>query len=146
MEIKRFKINNKEKQSQAGNWGKPDAFEQKHTKIPNPLYPPKSGKKRKKKKRSSKDYIFKDAICPFCKNELPIDKIEKQRQIDENKRTKKFGYSCYLVKIFTPRIKKCPYCKARLVKHCPCCKNKTWFRKGIYKHQYLSCGFIGAKK
>lgn len=131
-------INAKEKRSRSGNWGHPNKFEKKNTKISNPLIPERvkyrSSKKYKKKKdRKPWDWV----VCPFCKAELPKLSEEEIKKLEKGK------FSVYF---FPPRVKVCPSCGAKEVEDCPCCHRETWIDKEFtYKHQHnvYSCGFVG---
>ena len=138
----RGKINNKEKQFIAGNWGHPRKFLKRQTNIPEPIIPENKHKKKKKKKK--KPYISPFNSCPFCNNELPLD-AEKINKI-------KLGPFLFKYQWSLPRVKICPICKAYEIKEpdiCPACKRnyKVWKNtEGIYKHQSIGCGFTGKKK
>ena len=125
-------INNKEKKAAGGNWGKPGKFIKKHTNIPNPLVPEVTRYKpdKKYKKKEKKERVFPWAICPFCKKELKLKKgLSKEK-------------SWYFGSEYREN---CHECKATHGKKCPCCKRATWFLNGIYKHQFMGCGFEGKK-
>jgi hypothetical protein len=141
----RFRVNNKEKQAVSSNWGKPKDFEQKNTNIPDPLYPVDrhKGVKRNRKKRV---FRYSDEVCPFCDRDLPRIKLtgEEMKQktfyvegisIIDTMRGYKINDECT--------------CGALRANSCPCCKRKTWFKDGVYKHQprhFLGCGFTGERR
>jgi hypothetical protein len=127
------RINNKEKQASAGNWGHPRPFLKKMTKvIPYPSTWRKANRKRKEKKKWRG--LFE--VCPFCDNDLV--KLEKT---EEEKNSLRF------ISIFDKYEKKCRACGAHEVPDCPCCHRPTWYKDGIYKHNgYISfCGFTGKR-
>ena len=132
MIIRRGKINNKEKQFAAGNWGA-DKFVKEHTRIPNPLLP-EIGKYHSKKKREKVDRDSKWHGCPFCGKILPV--IKPENAAFRSRRTYR--------SIFELRASKCD-CGAKVVKAaCPACKRDTWFKHGSYKHKEgFGCGFFG---
>jgi hypothetical protein len=139
------RINNKEKQAVAGNWGHPGKFTKQHTKISDPLIPEKdmSGRAIKKKKKQRRVYKSPYEHCPFCETELPID----EKKLEEDRI--KFGKMYYRMYIpsFGYRAKECPNCKAKEVIECPACKRHTWMNlEGTYKHMGLGCGFNGKRK
>ena len=67
--------------------------------------------------------------CPFCGKELKIIKKSKK--------------SIFFDKIAS----KCHFCGAKSGKICPKCELFTWYKNGIFKHQYsLFCNFQGKFK
>jgi len=134
------KINNKEKQAVTGNWGHPDKYTKKHTKIPDPLIP--EVKHKRKKKKEKRKYISPFDRCPHCDNILPLDPAK----IKSN--------NARLLFWLQPRLEICPSCGAKRVKKpdcCPACKrtDTVWkSTENVYKHQSMSfgCGFVGKKK
>lgn len=116
-----MRVNRKIQRYAAGNWGKPNKTEQKNTKIP--VFPEETKHKPKKKKKNPKPFW----VCPFCGEELP-----KVHNLGFKLRFWRLGIA-----------KKCHKCGAREVHGCPCCKDKTWFREGKYKHpqRYNFCGY-----
>lgn len=128
MKSTRIKINNKEKQFAAGNWGS-NKFVKKHTMIANPLIPEKTrGKGLKRRKRVKKPRILPWSICPFC-----------GKKLEELAKSTTFILNDY--------AKKCSHCGAKETPQCPACKRETWVNKeGLYKHKWFGCGFTGKKK
>ena len=127
-----MRINNKLKQFFAGNWcfDKKKIREQDFKKVEEPkliLKNRQSAKYRVKKEK--KEYVYEGNLCPFCKKELPI--------VDKNK-AKWWRW-------FANRQTWCD-CGSKKVEECPACKNPTWYKDGIYKHQTHGCGFVGRKK
>jgi len=128
------KINNKEKQLRGGNWGHPRPDVKKNTNIKDPLYPevPTKHRKKKKKSKGKKEFLWGDESCPFCEGRLKV----------LNKKLKwLFGRNEY--------ENECHRCGAKEVDDCPCCHRNTWFKDGIFKHNNkfckTGCGFIGKR-
>lgn len=119
------RVNSKEQQASAGNWGHPSKFEKKMTKVIE--YPHKLPSRKRKKKRRT--ILWFGEACPFCggaRKELP----KKERGI------------------FTRYAPKCS-CGAKEVKQsCPACKTTghIWRRGNEYTHEFLGCGFKGERK
>jgi len=118
-------INNKMKQAKAGNWGKPNKTEQKKSARLDTDDRVKFPSKKKKKKKEKK--VFYLWACPFCGEEIPEKKDNKN--------------SIYVFN----REDSCK-CGAIKVPDCPACHRSTWFKEGIYKHNFISCGFTGKRR
>ena len=118
-------INNKMKQVVGGNWGKPRKEEQ-HIKVKNFIVESETIPNKKKPKKDKQKYICPGDCCPFCQVELPVDKLLHRNYVFN-------------------RSKKCPDCGAVGDKKCPACKKEAWLLNGMYKHQWLGCGFEGKK-
>ena len=118
-------INNKMKQSVGGNWGKPQDIEQ-HIKLKNFVVEPERVPSKKKPRKLKRNNIIEYHCCPFCHEELPIDKSLIGHPV-------------------LNRVNKCPGCGAEGDKECPACNKDTWFLNGFYKHQWMGCGFEGEK-
>ena len=125
------KINNKEQQAVAGNWGHPRK-ENKHIRVDDidiSDVPRHAGKRKKKIKK-----VYKNPyeVCPFCENELLKLPDEKRNGF----------YLCW-----PNREKFCRSCGALQIENgCPACKHNTWCLKGEYKHMNMGCGFRGRKR
>ncbi len=113
------------KQAVRGNWGKPQSIEQ-HIKLKSFAVDPERIPNKKKPKKIKRVYIIEGHCCPFCHKELPKDK-----SLPRN-----FVFN---------RVNKCPDCGALGEQECPACKKETWFLNGMYKHQWMGCGFEGRK-
>lgn len=133
------RVNNKEKKSVAGNWGKPGKFLKKHTEIK--LFSATLKHKSKKKKKRNHSYL--SGICPFCESELPVVVPPEYIMSNGINFFRKFN----IFRLLGIISKKCHNCGAREVHNCPSCSRKTWFKDNIYKHQkdYCNCGFTGEK-
>jgi len=132
-------INNKMKQAVGGNWGKPQKIEQ-HIKLKNFAVEREQIPSKKKIKKVKQKYICPGDCCPFCHNELPVDKTLSPEIIKAN------NGEMLTLWPFDDKVKQCPNCKALGDQECPACKHKTWYSKGTYKHQWMGCGFEGNKK
>lgn len=131
-------INSKEKKFIGGNWGHPRKYTKRKTKIPDPLIQEDRHKGMKRKRKKKSPYIWVGDLCPFCNQELPVDKTVKKEDHP-------------LMFCKDPRVKECPNCKAKAIeKGCPCCHRNTWINiDGVLSHgekRMLSCGFTGRKK
>lgn len=123
-----FKITNKVKKFFGGNWGKPTKFEQKHTEVPEDFFDDKEGKwytKNKKQKPQTKKVAYWDE-CPFC-----FSKLEQLPDRDGH----------WVLRDYLPECA----CGAIEAPDCPACHRETWMKDGIYKHQWLGCGFMGKR-
>ena len=122
-------INNKWKQFFGKNWSS-NKFVKKNTKIKD--FDSQENKHRSKKKKAKKKTFFPWVMCPFC-NERLVDKFDKNTDS---------------LRWFFSESRKLITCKcgAKIMKEsCPACNNDTWFKDGIFKHQWMGCGFEGKK-
>jgi hypothetical protein len=107
--------------SSSGKFYKP------YTKIPTDFAEDKEPLHNKKKKRKRKTYRWPKSVCPFCDGDLKeLPKQEKN----------------YWSKLYETKCS----CGAKAVSDCPGCHGETWYLNGTYKHQWLSCGFVGERK
>lgn len=128
------KITNKIKKYFGGNWGHPRRDIKKRTEIPDDFFDDKEPKHHSKKKKAKKPVIFEWKHCPFCHEqleEIPADPDKEKRDV--------------FVMIGLGKYKQQCKCGAKGNFKCPCCKRDTWYKDGIYKHQWMGCGFQGEK-
>ena len=135
------RVNSKQQQAAAGNWGHPRPYTKKHTNIPELTDVTKHKKKAKKKKNKDKNpHLWVFDVCPFCGEELR--KVKSKDNSDRKRLSLYFGRD---------RERKCRNCGAKNTGNvCPACKTDKhgiWKNKeGIYKHASYGCGFVGKKK
>ena len=119
----RRKILTKELKKSAGNWGKPNYYEQKNTKLPVDVEVQKYKGSKKYKKKKTKVNEKGLNHCPFC--------------------SKPLNASTWWLMSPDERAKECKNCGAAK-DECPSCHRETWKSKeGIYCHEWMGCGFKG---
>jgi len=92
---------------------------------------------RRKKKKVKKTFRCSHHYCPFCGEELKVDKNHKWYR--ENTRISGIEF------FWNPREKFCRKCGAmEYSEACPACKKDVWIDKDRNcKHIMMGCGFVG---